>query len=213
MNIFVKYAKVTSISFIFALGIQANISSYADPNTAFLQATVDWDKFSELLASYLDYPSTRNAGLLSEALPKSPPEEATGDRIRAFELLFSPEAYPVLKNEIFAGDRNAVEVAFRLLNTSDGFSTTTLLMTIGALIRINPRLFLEVVLEHRNSDFIKKKGYPVYSVGPGYYFRLEAQKYELEMRIKALQSVQDQKYNDIRKACIEKLMESIHRLQ
>jgi hypothetical protein len=212
MKIIAKYAFVTLACSFIAWGARTDTSFYPGSELSFSQEAEDWVTFNNLLVSYLTYPSSNNAKSLSEILLRLPSKMDSEGKLKALELFFAAESYPILENEMFAGDRHAVEMAFRLVDHTDGYYTGILLTSLGALVRINPKLFLEVLYENQASNFIKHRGYPVFRVGPGYYSRPKACKYELEMRIKALLSVEGTKYDDLKRACIERLLESIKKL-
>jgi hypothetical protein len=173
---------------------------------------VDWDKIKSSFDAYLEYPSPENAKAFLDTLPTGETKIDTEDKIKVVNYIDTFENYAILENEIWAGDRYSTEAAFRLFNIADGAFAESLNMTIGALVRINPRLFLEVLYEYKNLWLFKHRGYPVYGVGAGYEDRIKARIYEYRMRIKALESVKDPKYYVIKKVCVSRLLESIKRL-
>ncbi|MFQ6070843.1 MAG: hypothetical protein ACE5LC_10025, partial [Candidatus Aminicenantales bacterium] len=132
-----------------------------------------------------------------------------GDRRKTVDYILDVFTYGVLENEIWAGNRYAVEAVFRLLNFSDAGFSKDLRTTLATLIRINPRLFLEVLYEYRNSRSVKAAGPPVLILPVAYVDRFKAQVYEYRMRIKALESVDEPKYREIRKACVDLLLKAI----
>ena len=170
---------------------------------------IDWDKIKSSFDTYLEYPSPENAKAFLDTLPKDKTENEKGDGSKVLYYIFTFRNYAVLKNEIWAGDRCSTEAAFRLINVADGAYAETLDMTLGALVRINPSLFLEVLYEYKDLWLFKYNGYPVYGVGPGHDERTKASIYEYRMRIKALESVKDPIYSEIIKACVRQLDEAI----
>ena len=114
-----------------------------------------------------------------------------------------------IEKHIHAGDRNAVKAGFRLFNISDGWYSHRLDMALGDLIRINTKLFLEELKSHRNITFVIRRGPPVYPSGDEYVDNFEAQKSEIKLRIKALESIKDKDLIEIRDECIKDLKESL----
>jgi len=173
---------------------------------------IDWDKVRSSFDTYLEYPSPENAKAFLDTLPTDNIKVDTDTANKVVDYIYTFRNYAILENEIWAGDRYSTEAAFRLINVADGAFGETLDMTLGALVRINPSLFLEVLYEYKDLWLFKYTGYPVYGVGPGYRERTKARIYEYRMRIKALESVKDPKYSEIKEACINRLLESIKRL-
>jgi hypothetical protein len=172
---------------------------------------MDWDKVMSAFDVFLEYPSPENTKAFMDSIPKDETKNESGDASKTIDHIIDAFSYGILENEIWAGNRYAVEAAFRLLNFSDGEFAEDLCTTLGTLIRINPRLFLEVLYEYKNSWFVKEVGPPVHNLGYAYVDRLKAQQYELRMRIKALESISDPKYMEIRKACIDQLLKDINK--
>ena len=174
------------------------------------EKTMDWDMVKSAFDAFLEYPSPENAKAFSDAIPRDKTKNERGNKSKTIDYITDGLTYGVLDNEILAGNRYAVEAAFRLLNFSDGGFARDLCITLGSLIRINPRLFLEVLYEYKSSWVIKAAGPPVLNLGYAYVDRFKAQAYENRMRIKALESVADPKYMEIRKACVDKLLKEIN---
>ena len=130
----------------------------------------------------------------------------------ALDRIISPETYGILSLEAYAGDRYSTEILFRLLEVTDGYSTTLIKATLGAIVRINPKLFLSSLSEYKDKPFIKKVGYAV--AGPDYSYNNHpsAFRYDLEKRIESLETITDCKYADVKAACIKKIREELGRL-
>jgi hypothetical protein len=173
---------------------------------------VDWGKIKSSFDAYLEYPSPENAKAFSDTLPTDYVKVDTETARKVVHYIYTFRNYAILENEIWAGDRYSTEAAFRLLNVADGDFAKNLNMTLGALVRINPRLFLEVLYEYKELWLFKYKWYPVYGVGVGYVDRTKARIYQYRMRIKALESVKDPEYSEIINACVRQLNEAIRDL-
>lgn len=173
------------------------------------EALVDWDKVKHRFSSFFEYPSPENAESLMKLLPAGEVSKEIGDRSGALELAMAD--YTILETEVLAGNRYAADVLFRLLSLSDGALTMDIMETMGLLIRVKPKYFLDLVLKYRESPFLKEE-FPVYAVGPAYREKKGASKYEYEMRIEALESVSGSKYAEVIGECVRELRTMIFRL-
>ena len=98
------------------------------------------------------------------------------------------------------------EAAFRLLDYSDGAFAEALRETLGDLATRNPRLFLRVLHKYRNSWFVKNARPPVFGTS---HEDNDKDILEWKRRIKALKTVKQTKYRQIRDECIRLLEEAI----
>jgi hypothetical protein len=196
------------------LGVTGNIFAGGLPQIARVEQVLNWDKALAAYNAYVDYPSPDNAKALLAALPTDRLYAAIGDKNRAIKNIFSIDAFPILSEEAFSGDRIVIEIYFRLLNVADGYYTELVLSTLGRVARNQPQLFLELLVTYKDARNIKIHGYPVSFVGDGHNVHPEAARYILEKRIEALETVKDPKYAEIKEACIKQLREAINqRLQ
>lgn len=166
--------------------------------------TVDWAKLSKAWEEYLDYPSSENADKVSELLPDSGHAKYNNDKEaeNAIDSIFS--TLSMLERQVYYSDRGAVNLAFHLYSISDGEFGEYLDIILGALIRINARLFLQELLHNR--PLVPELDGLVGNFGPGYYvYTDEAERLETSLRIKALKSVQDSSLINIRNECIKQL--------
>jgi hypothetical protein len=127
--------------------------------------------------------------------------------------LFSSSRYGTIAIEMLQGDIYAAKSAIRLLEFVDNGwqrprSVTTRAAgwmgeSLGDLVRVDPALFLRACYEERENPYLKEKGLPVGFV-PGIMNKKTTRaSYELEMRRKALQLVEDQELRLVRDLCIE----------
>jgi hypothetical protein len=170
---------------------------------------VDWDKVKHRFSSFFEYPSPENAESLMKLLPASEVSKEIGDRSGAMESAMAD--YTILETEVLAGNRYAADVLFRLLSLSDGALTMDIMETMGLLIRVKPKYFLDLVLKYQEGPFFKEE-YPVYAVGPAYREKKRARIYEYEMRIEALESVSGSKYTEVIGECVRELRTMIFKL-
>ncbi|MCX6835092.1 MAG: hypothetical protein NTW07_08165 [candidate division Zixibacteria bacterium] len=174
-----------------------------------VQTPVDWKRISTLWEGYLEYPSSDNALLVYNALPKCGASLAnlpqTEDRNEAIEKFYDELA--MLEVQVCTRDRNAVRLAFRLMPISDGAFAEWLDIMLGRLIRIAPRLFLEELAAHR--DCVTGIGPLVGNQGGEFVDRFRAMSLESQLRFQALDSIPDTQLANVRKECLNALREDI----
>jgi hypothetical protein len=212
MKTLLKSQKAKLLLCLIAAGLVTYLPGSYQSEANIDEQIIDWDKIKSSFDAYLEYPSPENAKAFSDTLPTDNIKVDTETARKVVDYIYTFRNYAVLENEIWAGDRYSTEAAFRLINVADGAFGETLDMTLGTLVRINPGLFLEVLYEYKDLWLFKYTGYPVYGVEACYFDRTKARIYQYRMRIKALESVKDPKYSEIREACVSRLLESIKRL-
>jgi hypothetical protein len=197
-----------------AVGITVSLFAGDPLQTQQASRALNWHKVMAAYNTYIDYPSSDNAQALLLTLPLSRPaeEEEIGDREQALEHIFSSQNWLVLENEVLAGEKIPFEVLLRLTNFTDAGFTESIEVILGSVIRIRPRLFLEVLYNYRNLVYLRRFGCPALNTNPFYGYHPKAIRYELEKRIEALESVKDQKYAEIRDSCIKSLLKEINNL-
>ena len=169
----------------------------------------DWDALEMAARTYFNYPSTENARLFFLGLQK--PLGANRDRFnRLFDFVFK-NLY-VLERQISEGDRNAVKLGFWLYNYSSGLYTMELDAMMADSIRSHPQLFLEELKASPNAQQIRRLGYPLCESRLNFNDNREAaHRYELEMRIKALESVTNDELVDLRDICLREIRNCLDR--
>lgn len=173
------------------------------------EAKIDWERIKEAGDAYFACPSSENALKLYLSLPEEDIINYGGEGIKIIEFISDNKNLDILEKHIHAGDRNAVKAAFRLFNISDGWFAHRLNKALGDLIRINTKLFLEELKNHRNIAFVRRSGPPVYPLGDEYVDRFEARKSEIKLRIKTLENIKDTDLIEIRDECIKRLKEPL----
>jgi hypothetical protein len=153
-------------------------------------AQTSWEK-------YLKEPTPENAGKIKK-VEYSSADERENNLLRDLYLL---------EIQVISSDREAGRLAFRLISEAEGHYGEMLCIMLGRLIRIDPKLFLEELKNHRN--LILSLGHLVGNFGPEYVDRLEAGLYEARMRIVALKKINDPPLLRIRDECIAILIEDI----
>ena len=81
---------------------------------------MDWGKIKSAFDAFLEYPSPENSKAFLDSIPKDETKNERGDKSKTIDYITDVFSYGILENEIWAGNRYAVEAAFRLLNFSDG---------------------------------------------------------------------------------------------
>ncbi|MCP4149552.1 MAG: hypothetical protein GY757_17535, partial [bacterium] len=150
---------------------------------------------------FLRYPSKKNIRFLYKNLPINRPD--TESPIEKKIWLWIWQSLKTLENEVYAGERDAVRVAFRLLTLAKEAQTPNLDKIITHLIRIHPVIFLEILKE------FKKEIKPEYalddSVGYAFSGLREHRLLKLKKTYDALKGVKKKKLLDIRDYCLDYL--------
>jgi hypothetical protein len=122
-------------------------------------AHVNWNEVRRALDSLVKNPAHEEKVALLATLPRDRTNRSDGDKQSALELI--RENFDFFKKWIWLGDRKVAESAFRLLNFSDGIVSEGLAGILSELANHNPNLYLELILEYKNSHFITNRGYPI----------------------------------------------------
>lgn len=196
-----KHIKYFIFFFAFAMFVQLlGISSVRGAQSS----TFDWDKLLKAWENYLNYPSSENADKVSELLPDSGHVKYAGKHWEEVVDTIYKDLY-LLELQVYSSDRAAVRLTFKLYTIADGAFGEELGMILGALIRINSRLYLEEAQHNRNLLASMGLGLPTGSMGYWYIENDSAQCLEASLRIKALKNVQDSSLINIRNECIKQL--------
>lgn len=194
---------------IVILGVTGSVCAQNLPQIAQAGQVLQWDRILDAYDRCIDYPSYDNAKALLAALPVDRLNEQRGDPDMVLLHMFSGDGYPILYEEAISGDRIAIEIHFRLLNITDGLYSEIVETTLGWLARDQPLVFLEILMTYKDTRHMKWHGYPVSFIGSGHNTHPRAALFILEKRIAALESVMDQKYAEIKEACIKQLRSAI----
>lgn len=189
--------------------INAILTTRGISQTRMSEQVLNWEDLTPIYDAYINCPSSENAKALLNALPVNRPEKEIGSAERGLSHIFGGAHFPVMRSEVLAGDRLAVEIMFRFFNITDGTYSDTVETMLAGLVRSKPRLFVEVLSAYKNLDHLRRFGPPVDFVGEGYESHPCALKHEYEKRIEALEEIKDPIYAEVIEACIKKLRESI----
>jgi hypothetical protein len=206
MKTLLKSQKAKLFLCLIALGILFSLSRGYQSAASNTEEIIDWDKVRIAFEAYVKDSSPENAKAFLCTLPKDKPEKEKGDARKARHYIY--DNYSLWESKVLAGDRDITEAVFRLVSVADGAFAEAIWEVLSTLAQINPRLFLEILYEYRNVWYVKHIGYP--GIGTKYDVP-RGPISELEMRIKALESVKDPKYSELRDECIRLLRKAIRK--
>ena len=107
----------------------------------------------------------------------------------------------VLRNQVLGGDSEAFRLTYRLLQKADGGLLEDLIVILSHTIRARPAFFLsELSALQPTSGTLKNI---LLMTGLEYVDQPEAQRYELKMRIKAIEAVKTEMLKSFRDRCLE----------
>jgi len=164
---------------------------------------IDWRSLEVAWQAYIEKPSDRNADRVYNVLPASIPDSIPTSEIgsRVDELIF--DNVEKLEDQVKLKKRSAVRLAFRMMTISDGAFAETLDQILGALIRVDARLFLEEFRNHRT--IVRGLAGLLGNCGEEFVDNEAAVKKELKARIKSLKAVKDKNLVGVRDECITEL--------
>lgn len=146
---------------------------------------------------YIYWPSPENAREIANTIP----EKWIGITIDLSEIFYD-EDFKILEINMFSGEKEAIGVIYKMKNISDAAQHEMLNYELGYLIRINPRVFLRELVRNRRyvadiAEIIMNYG----SFAPDN----RAADYERRARIKALESVNEKEFSEIKEECLNVL--------
>ncbi len=143
--------------------------------------------------NYLSLPNSENATKVLNI-------EYTSGAIPENYGYLSPDL-EILRNQVLAGDPEAIKLTYRLVLKSDGGLLEDLIAILSSTIRVRPEFFLKEMSKiNPNRNILK---FILLKPGLEYVDRREAQEYDIKMREKALLSVSDSNVNAFKDICLE----------
>ena len=164
---------------------------------------VDWARVRTAFSAYDELPSPQNVLRVIEVLPKHGHVRYTGTKEEEESLDLINSHLAMLQRQVLSRDPTAVDLAFRLKNVADGAFAEDLDVMLGQLIRIDPSLFLRSLKSAPHQ--LRTLSGLVGNFGDPYVDKPEAQAFEAEKRIRALQTVADPHLAGVREKCVEAL--------
>ncbi|MCP4221186.1 MAG: hypothetical protein GY765_41540 [bacterium] len=173
---------------------------YASVGFTAERVTIDMSNLGKAWQDFMAKPGPDTALAVYNILPDG--KEHVEIELQGDVRTFIAKNLNVLESRIYAGDRNALKAAFRLFLIADVEMSRTLYSLIGYLLRFNTVLFLEECQEHQH--LVPELDLLVCS------FRLTVPaeekgqlKLEKNIRLKALEYIQDKKFKALKKKCIK----------
>ena len=163
----------------------------------------DSEKGSTRIAAwkqYLDHPSRTNGERLYSLLPNDRTRSTISDS-SSFETIYG--GVWSLEPLVIKQKRTAVRIAFKLFAICDADFCESLDQILGALIRVNPGMFLEELSNHR--ALIRHLGGLVANLGDDFVDQESKSAREVNARIACLKSVRKTSLRGIRDECIAAL--------
>lgn len=165
---------------------------------------IDWERLYVAWEGYINYPNADNALRVYRLLPNEQyirHGEMTENGKKCWYAIANN--IEILEHQVISGDRAAVQLAFKFKVIADGAFSESLNIMLGKLIRINPKMFLEELKRHYSLisgiNFILRNSSNIY------VDRLEAYLYEIQQRIKAIESITDPALEEIKTECLRVL--------
>ena len=143
--------------------------------------------------TYLSLPTPQNASMVTaiEYTPGVIPEKSG---------YWVPDL-AILRNQVLDGDAEAFRLSYRLFEKADGGLAEDLAVILSYTIRAHPEFFLRELSALQPSD--RNLESILLMLGTEYTDRLEAQRYEMRMRIGALESVKIKSLQIFRNRCLK----------
>ncbi len=172
-----------------------------------LAQTSKWVDFEMTWNKYMGQPTHENAVKVYRQLPdkvmgKDLPDERLTNKIF--------EDWDKIGKKISTGNKDAIQIGFKLFTIADGAFQEDLGIDLGRLIVINPKLFLQELRSHRHL-IVSLEGL-VGNYGEEFVDQKELQLKETEKRIKSLETVNDSALASARTECLKELKDKSNRL-
>lgn len=161
-----------------------------------------WTGFERSWDKYLAQPTHANAvevyrQLPNELLTKDLPE------VRLVNKMY--EGWPHLSKKIAAGNKDAVEIGFKLYAIVDGGFKEDVGADLGKLITLDAKLFLQELKKHR--QLVQNLDGIVCNYGQENVDRKDLQIEEKDNRMRLLVNVSDPSLEDVKAECLKVFMD------
>lgn len=172
---------------------------------------LSWEEVKELVDLFLNNPTKEYFQMVEEnvfsKIDKDAKQFPQWIETLLRYCLWGEESSWIVEYEMFAGNLYVAKFNYYLLHISDGVYAEDLAENFGKLIRINPKLFLQIFKEETTKDYIDSViGCSIFEETDLYK---KYERYDLEKRIEALKSVSDPELKPIRDYCISVLERSL----
>ncbi len=122
-------------------------------------------------------------------------------------LVANADSTPALLKRAENGNLKALNQAYLLLSKTDGGGSEAVSIAIGKSILKNPRNFLLALKKNRSKE--KRLDATLGGLGEKFVDDFKKQKLELERRLKAIQTVDDETLKSVRAECEKELNRQI----
>lgn len=182
------------------------------------EVTVNWDKVKEAAKRYETHPTPENALLILRLIPEERPTLEIGSD-KGLQYLVDN---PVFVEHVLGGEEYIAEVAFRLYTfVLPGDTLEILDISLSGMLVKKPELYLKLLKKYK-PQFPSYKDYPLIMMeiseedinsDEDMIRELLRRIKVYQERIKALETVQDPEYLELRDECIKILENQIRELQ
>lgn len=160
-----------------------------------------WTVFERCWDNYIAQPTHENAVAVYKQLPNELlTQDFPGERL--VNKMY--EGWPQLSSKIISGNKDAVEIGFKLYAIVDGGFKEDVGADLGKLITVDAKLFLQELKKHR--PLIKNLDGIVCNYGEAYINKKELRLEEADDRMRFLVNVNDPNLEDVKSECLDALM-------
>jgi len=184
----------------------------------------DWQVLKKAFDVFVAQPSLENSRHFLEAVPEKESESFLKCREEVFQYICEGkffiengiegwERYLIFEHEMWAGNPYILQAALRLYALAEDRYSWILCASISALVRVNPGLLLNALYERKQCADLTKMSDLLICLSEGYFFTTQAQLYELDMRIKALEGVKDERLAPLKDEYMELLRKQVEEIE
>lgn len=174
------------------------------------ESLVNWDKLKISWENFLNYPSEKNLKIFYKDLPKIDLKKVSNaEKANVFSndkglVKLIIENIEFLEKEIYAGNRAAVRVCFKLQHLILGrWERSKVVSILGNLIRVNSTIFLEELKNHlKTIDDDDLQLILIYYDPYFYTDKVQACLRETQLRIEALERVKNESLGEVKMVCL-----------
>lgn len=162
----------------------------------------NWIVFERSWDKYIAQPTHENAVEVYKQLPN---ELLTKDlpEVRLVNKMY--EGWPHLSKKIAVGNKDAIEIGFKLYAIVDGGFKEDVGADLGKLITLDAKLFLQELKKHRH--LVQNLDGIVCNYGQEYADRKDLQIEEKDNRMRLLVNVSDPNLEEVKAECLKVFMD------
>jgi len=161
-----------------------------------------WAVFERCWDNYIAQPTHENAIAVYKQLPNELlTQDFPGERL--VNKMY--EGWPHISKKIISGNKDAVEIGFKLYALVDGGFKEDVGADLGKLITVDAKLFLQELKKHR--PLVQNLDGIVCNYGEEYVDKKELRLEEADNRMRLLVNVNDPNLEDVKSECLDLLMD------